>query len=143
MGLVLDVKHEVAHLDVSAKSLRKFGLMVGGVFLLLALVALRKRWDASLLLTFLAAGSALALLGAALPTMLSAIYRVWMGLSLCIGWCMSRVLLTILFCLAIVPIAILGRIFHLPFVKIRQAPRQESYWEDHQPRSAKHFEEMF
>ena len=91
MGLVLDVKHEVAHLDVSAKSLRKFGLMVGGVFLLLALVALRKRWDASLLLTFLAAGSALALLGAALPTMLSAIYRVWMGLSLCIGWCMSRV----------------------------------------------------
>jgi hypothetical protein len=143
MGLVLDVKHEVAHLDVSAKSLRKFGLLVGSVFLVLALVALRKQWDASLLLTFLAAGSALALLGAALPTLLRAVYRLWMGLSLGIGWCMSRVLLTLLFCLAIVPVAILGRVLNLPFVKIRKAPRQESYWEDHKPRSAKHFEEMF
>ncbi|MCE9520505.1 MAG: hypothetical protein K8R87_13240 [Verrucomicrobia bacterium] len=143
MGLVLDVKHEVAHLDVSEKSLRKFGLMVGGVFLLLALIALRKKWDPSLLLSFLAAGSALALLGAALPTLLRVVYRVWMGLSLCIGWCMSRILLTILFCLAIVPIALLGRVLHLPFMKIRQAPKRDSYWEDHKPRSAKHFEEMF
>ena len=143
MGLGLDVKHEVAHLDVSEKSLRKFGLMVGGVFLVLALVAMRKKWDPSLLLSFLAAGSALALLGAALPTLLRAVYRLWMGLSLCIGWCMSRVLLTILFCLAIVPIALLGRALNLPFVKIRKAPKQDSYWEDHKPRSAKHYEEMF
>ncbi len=143
MGLGLDVKHEVAHLDVSEKSLRKYGLMVGGVFLVLALVAMRKKWDPSLLLSFLAAGSALALLGAALPTLLRAVYRLWMGLSLCIGWCMSRVLLTILFCLAIVPIALLGRALNLPFVKIRKAPKQDSYWEDHKPRSAKHYEEMF
>jgi hypothetical protein len=67
MGLVLDIKHEVAHLDVSAKSLRKFGLMVGGVFLLLAVIALRKKWDDGLLLTFLAAGSALALLARPCP----------------------------------------------------------------------------
>src|SRR6478752_5821426 len=110
MGLVLDVKHEVAHLDVSRKSLRQFGLMVGGVFLLLAIVALRKRWDAGLMLTFLAAGSALALLGVTLPHLLRFIYRWWMGLSLCLGWCMSRVLLTVLFGLAIVPIALLGRV---------------------------------
>lgn len=143
MSLVLDVKHEVAHLDVSEKSLRKFGLLVGGVFLLLAIIALRKQWNPSLLLSFLAAGSALALLGAALPVLLRAIYRVWMGMSLCIGWCMSRLLLTVLFCLAIVPIALLGRALKLPFVKIRKAPKQESYWEDHKPRSANHFEEMF
>ncbi len=143
MGLVLDIKHEVAHLDVSPKSLRKFGLMVGSVFLLLSVVALRKQWDPRVLLTFLAAGSALALLGATLPAMLSAVYRLWMGLSLGIGWFMSRILLTVLFCLAIVPVAILGRILQLPFVKIRKAPPQQSYWEDHKPRSANHFEEMF
>ena len=143
MGLVLDVKHEVAHLDVSPKSLRKFGLMVGGVFLLLALIALRKKWDPGLLLGFLAAGSALALLGAAMPTLLRAVYRVWMTLSLALGWCMSRILLTILFALAIVPVALLGRALNLPFARIRKAPPQESYWEDHKPRSASHFEEMF
>jgi hypothetical protein len=143
MGLVLDIKHEVAHLDVSAKSLRKFGLMVGGVFLLLAVIALRKKWDDGLLLTFLAAGSALALLGAALPTFLRTLYQWWMGLSLGIGWCMSRVLLTLLFCLAIIPVALLGRALNLPFVKIRKAPPKPSYWEDHKPRSANHFEEMF
>src|SRR5262245_45697891 len=102
MGLVLDVKHEVAQLDLSAKSLRKFGLMIGGAFLLLAMIALRKRWDAGLLLSFLAAGSALALLGAALPKVLAIVYRVWMTLSLAIGWCVSRLLLIILFSLAIV-----------------------------------------
>lgn len=143
MGLVLDIKHEVAHLDVSRKSLRQFGLLVGGVFLLLAIVALRKRWDAGLMLTFLAAGSFLALLAVTLPHLLRAVYRGWMTLGLGIGWCMSRVLLTVLFCLAIVPIALLGRVFHLPFTKIRRAPRQESYWEVHQPRSADHFKELF
>src|SRR5262245_32507493 len=134
MGLVLDVKHEVAHLDVSAKALRKFGLLIGAAFLLLALIALRKHWDAGLLLGFLGVGSALALLGAALPDLLGAVYRAWMALSLAIGWCVSRLLLTILFCLAIVPVAILGRIFHLPFTKIRRAPKLDSYWFDHPQR---------
>lgn len=143
MSLVLDVKHEVALLDVSAKSLRKFGLMVGGAFLLLATIALRKKWDPSLLLTFLTAGSVLALLGASLPTMLRTLYRVWMTLSLCIGWCMSRVVLTLLFYLAIVPVAMLGRVFNLPFAKIRRPPKQDSYWIDHKPPSPNHFQEMF
>jgi hypothetical protein len=143
MGLVLDVKHEVAHLDVSPKSLRKFGLTVGGIFLVLALFAARKQWGSTFLITFVSAGSALAALGAALPQLLRATYRAWMGLSLCIGWVMSRIVLTIVFCVAIVPVAILGRIFHLPFSSIRKAPKQDSYWVARKPRSAGHFEEMF
>lgn len=143
MGLVLDVKHEVAHLDVSPRSLRKFGLLVGGVFLLLALIALRRQWNPTLLLSFLAAGSVLALLGAALPTLLRALYRGWMAASLSIGWCVSRLLLTLLFALAIVPVALLGRLLRLPFTQIRRPPKLPSYWTDPKPRSAGHFEEMF
>ena len=37
MGWINDVKHELSQVDVSKKSLRKFGITIGIIFILLAL----------------------------------------------------------------------------------------------------------
>ncbi len=143
MGLITDVKHEVAHLEVTPKSLRKFGLLVGSVFLFLAWVAWRKHWAPALGYVFVGVGSPLLLLGAVAPVLLRSIYVVWMTFSLSLGWFMSRVILTILFVLVLVPIGLLGRLIGLPFVKLRRPLKQDSYWVDHPARAANHHEEMF
>ena len=143
MGLIADVKLEVTHLDVKPKALRSFGLLVGGVFLLLAGIAAWKHWPAACLWIFGITGGLLVIFGALKPTLLRAVYRVWMTFSFSLGWCVSRVLLTILFYGAIAPVALAGRLFGLPFARMRRPAKQDSYWVDHKPRAANHYEEMF
>lgn len=143
MGLITDVKHEVAHLDVTPKSLRKFGLTVGAVFAFLGWFAMHRQWSPVWHYLFFGLGSPLMLFGLVLPTALRAVYRVWMTLSFSLGWCMSRVLLTLLFFGAMVPVALLGRVLNLPFVRMRQKQTQDTYWVDHKARPANHHEELF
>ena len=45
------------------------------------------------------------------PSVLKPVQKVWMTLTLLIGWVMSRVLLTVVFFLAITPIAIFFEMF--------------------------------
>lgn len=143
MGLITDVRHEVAGLDLTRKSLRKFGLTVGAVFLLLAWIASKRHWDETLLFGFLGAGGFLVLGGAAVPDRLRAIYRGWMAMSLAIGWCVSRVLLTILFYAAMVPVALMGKVLRLPFTNMRRPPSAESYWVERAAREVRHHAQMF
>lgn len=143
MGLINDVKQEVAGLDLTRKSLRKFGLTVGTVFLLLAWMAASKHWDETLRFGFLGLGGFLALGGALVPGWLRGVYRGWMAMSLAMGWCVSRVLLTILFYAAILPVAIMGRVFRLPFTKMRRPPAADSYWVERTPRDLRHHAQMY
>ena len=143
MGLITDVKHEAARLDVKRPALRKFGLSVGAVFLLLSWIALRKHWAEPVLYAFLGTGSFLVVFGAAAPAKLRAVYLAWMTMSLAIGWCVSRVLLTILFYLAIVPMALMGKIFRLPFAGMRRPPRSDTYWIPRPEREVRHHAQMY
>jgi hypothetical protein len=143
MGLLSDVKHELSILDTSPRALRRFGLMVGGVFALLAAVGLWRDWPQPAILLMGGVGLFLMVFGAVGPSQLRTVHRWWMTFALTLGWCMSRLILTILFCLAIVPIAWLGRLIGLPFTKMRRAPRRDSYWIDHPARAQKHHGDMF
>lgn len=143
MGLITDVKHETAQLDANRAALRKFGLSVGAVFLLLGWVAWRKQWAEPLLYGFAGAGGLLVLFGAIAPAKLRAVYLAWMTMSLAIGWCVSRVLLTILFYAAIVPVAIMGRIFRLPFTGLRSPRRSQTYWIQRPEREVRHHAQMY
>jgi hypothetical protein len=143
MGLIADVKLEIAHLDLKSKALRNFGLLVGGVFVLLTGIGLWKHWPDACVWSFGMVGGSLMILGAVRPTLLRAVYRVWMTFSFSLGWCVSRILLTILFFGAIAPVALAGRLFGLPFASMRKFVKKDSYWVDHKPRAARHYEEMF
>lgn len=143
MGIRADVIHELTALDSSVKALRKFGLSVGGVFALLAVLGGWKHWPQAACLTFAILGGLLIGFGLVAPALLKAVHRAWMTLALVLGWCMSRLILTVLFVLAVIPVALLGRLLKLPFTQIRRAPPRDSYWLDSPPRSVRHHTDMF
>lgn len=143
MGIRADVRHELQALDTSAKALRKFGISVGGVFALIAALGLWKHWSQGATGVLAGLAGFLILFGLVAPASLRAVHRLWMILALVLGWCMSRLILTVLFFSAMVPVAMLGRLLKLPFIQIRRTTPRDSYWVDHPSRAARHHEDMF
>lgn len=143
MGLRADVTHELKALDTSTNAMRKFGLMVGGVFLAIAAFGIYKHWSPAVISILGLAGMSLVIGGALFPQALPPVHRVWMTFALALGWCMSRLILTILFVFAIIPMALLGRVMKLPYTQIRRTTPRDTYWVDHPARSNQHHTDMF
>jgi len=124
------VVEEVGHLDTSRPSLRKFGLVVGGVFLAIAtVIAWRRGWDLAGLPTWLGTpGALLVATGLVAPAALRSVYRVWMGLAFVLGFIMTRVILTLVFVLMMVPIGFLLRLVGKEVLDRKQDPAAVSYW---------------
>ena len=88
--------------------LRRFGLTVGGAFLLLALASW---WRAHVLPPRVLAALGLLLVGPGLvaPAALGPVRRVWLGAAALLGEVNSRIILTVLFYLVIAPIGFVLR----------------------------------
>lgn len=143
MGLRADVAHELSALDTSSKAMRKFGLTVGGVFALITALGIWKHWAQPAVITFGSLAAFLLVFGLIAPALLRTPHRVWMTFALALGWCMSRLILTVLFVFAVIPVAMLGRVMRLPFIQIRRHTPRDSYWIDHPARTAQHHGDMF
>ena len=143
MSWISDVKIGVKELDLSKKSLRNFGLVVGGVFAAIALLAWFREWSRGVFVITAVAGAFLISFGALLPRLLKNVYIIWMTFAIAIGWIVSRVLLIIVFYLAVVPMGVLGQIFGLPFVHLRKTPEKSSLWLRKKPRDRENYERMF
>jgi hypothetical protein len=105
---------------------RKFGLLVGAAFLLLAAVFWRGSHST---LAWIAAvmGGGLVLGGALAPGRLGPVYRAWMALALAISKVTTPVFMGIIFFLVITPAGLLARLVgHRPLIRRRDAG---SYWE--------------
>jgi hypothetical protein len=127
MSWIKDVKEELKALDISKKSLRNFGLLVGGIFLLLGFWIYYSSQDLVGII-FLVVGAFLFLSGLLFPNSLSQVYKVWMGLAFALGWLMSRVLLSILFYFVITPIGFAAKIVGKDFLDINYKMKRDSYW---------------
>ena len=98
---------------VSTGELRKFGLTVGGVFLLLGTIswyrghtlAPRALWGL---------GVALGVPGLLAPAVLQPVQKAWMRMATVLGEVNARIILTVLFFLVVTPIGFLMRLFGDP-----------------------------
>lgn len=104
MSWIKDVSYEIAKLDFSVKSLRKFGITVGGIFVLLGLWFLFQNIFEITKYILLSVGLILLLGGLLSPKNLNSTYKIWMGFAFALGWVMSRVILSVLFVFVITPI---------------------------------------
>ncbi len=128
MSWISDVRYELERLEVSSKKLRRFGLVVGGVFFALALWFFFRKHAQTPAFVIGAAGLLLAVGGGFAPLRLGRIYRVWMGLAFAIGWIVSRVLLTVVFFLVLTPIGFIARLAGEDFLDIRRSSGRDSCW---------------
>ncbi len=108
-------------------SLRRFGLTMGVALAVLGGLLLWRGRIGFVPLFFVA--GALLTMSLAVPVALRPILRVWMTFAIALGWVMTRVILTIVFYVAVTPIALIARLFRKRFLVTGFEPQRESYWE--------------
>lgn len=95
-------------LKPTAKQLRSFAAIVGGIFLAIGLWPL---WHGQEIRTWALVVTAFLLIpGLLLPISLSLPYRAWMVLGGTLGWINTRILLAIVFYLVLTPVALILRL---------------------------------
>ncbi len=114
---------------------RKFGLVMAAAFAVLTLV----RWGIHRWFQgewgppsywLLGIGAVFGVLGLVAPRSLQEVYWAWMKFALGINWVVTRVLLTVVFFLMIVPIRGLVAVFSEDPLKRELKPDAPTYWED-------------
>ncbi len=128
MSWIKDVAHELKSLDISRKNLIKFGMLIGGVFLLLSLFFMYKQILVNLRIALLIIGAYLFIGGIIFPEKLKTTYKIWMGFAFALGWIVSRFILTILFIFVMTPIGIIAKIFGKNFLDLKWKDSKTSYW---------------
>ncbi len=139
----MNLREDIKQLKTSDRDLRKFGLMVGGVFAGLGLLFL---WRHKAIYPYLLwPGAGLVLFGALLPRALKWVYIIWMGVAFVLGFVMAHVILTLLFFLMITPIGLIARAFGKDFLSLKLDPKAATYWikRERKPRSAAEYERQF
>jgi len=142
MNWIKDVKNEIRELDLSEKSLRKFGIIVGGVFLIFSLLFFYKDWLPNLRTIFAVIGICLFTCGIVIPKSLNLVYKIWMGFAFALGWIVSRFIIVILFIFVLTPIGLLAKLFGKKFLDIDFCNKKESYWIPRENKSID-YEKMF
>jgi hypothetical protein len=136
------IDDEFRKLDRSARALRRFGYLVGAIFLLLGCLLLWRHrglgWPLTPVGAFLIIAAALA------PLTLKWVYVPWMILAAALGWIVTRILLAIVFFLVVTPIGLLQRFFGKRPIEIAFRTHAVSYWQTRAaPPAPKDYEKQF
>ena len=118
---------EIKSIKESKSDLRKFGLTIGIVLVLLAVLlgllgkSSYPAWGIIGLVFILSA--------LLLPVILKPFNKIWMSLAIILGWIMTRVILSILFYFALTTIKIIALIFNKRFLNLKIDHTADTYWE--------------
>ncbi|MFH1800894.1 MAG: SxtJ family membrane protein [Candidatus Omnitrophota bacterium] len=122
----MSIVKEIKKIESSRKKLREFGFVVGGVLCVLGILFYwRGRGSFPY---FLVPGIFLVIAGAIIPSILKPVQKAWMTLAVLMGWVMTRVLLSLLFYLAITPIGLILRLMGKDLLDERLDPKKQSHW---------------
>jgi len=123
---------------------REFGLVVGGVFILLGAWWLYRGKFIGAGQVILPLGSLLVLLGLVWPRALVWPNKAWMLLAEGLSFVTTRIILGLVFFLVVTPIGVVKRLSGWDPLS-RRAPRGASYWRPYsdRQRDPRHYEKMY
>ena len=130
------------HMEVTTKTLRQFGLMVGGVFLLIGLWPFVWRQEA-VRVWAVVPGSLLAVAGLIVPGVLKHVYQGWMWVGHVMGWVNTRIILGVLFYGVVTPMGLVMKLTGRDPMRREFEPDAQTYRVIRQPRPASHMKNMF
>jgi len=117
---------EIKNIKSEKSDLRKFGITIGVILLIIAgFLFWKEKESFQILLTF---GITFCILGIVIPFILKPIYWVWMIFATILGWIMTRVILSLLFYIIVTPIGLIPRFFGKQFLELQWDKSKESYW---------------
>lgn len=146
MSIVQEIREEIkgAFIEPSSRDLTKLAalyLIIPGLigsYLLFWKGAASGRW-------WIGVGVALAITRL-IPPLFRLIYRVWISLAVILGYFVSRILLTIIFFLVMLPTGLLMRLFAKDPMDRKLDPDAPTYWikrEEPSDTSVKRYEKQF
>lgn len=114
------------HSAVKASSNRSFGLVIGGIFVLLAVAPLlgggtMRAWAGIAAVIFASTAWLV-------PSALGPLNRVWTKLGLLLGKVVNPIVLTLLYLLVFTPMAMLMRALGKDVLRLRDSKSGQSYW---------------
>ena len=124
---------------------REFGLVVGGILVLLGLWWIYRGKFLNTAYAFLLVGGLLVLFGLVLPRVLYYPNRAWMLLDEALSYVTTRVILGVVFFLIITPIGVVKRQLGWDPLNRRKQRGSGSYWKDYseRQRDPRHYEKMY
>ena len=123
---------------------REFGLIVGGVFVLLGTWWVYREKFSGVSRVFILLGATLALLGTVFPRALIYPNKAWMKLAEALAFVMTRIILGLVFFLIVTPIGVIKRLTGWDPLN-RRSGRSPSYWRPYseRQRDTRHYEKMY
>lgn len=139
----MNLRDDIKQLKTSPRDLRKFGLLVGGVFAGLGLFFLLRH--KAHYPYFLWPGIVLAACGVMFPRALKYVYVAWMSVAFVLGFAMAHVILTLFFFLVLTPIGLVARVAGKDFLRRKSSKQSTTYWivRERTPKSAADYEKQF
>ena len=128
MNWINEIRSEIISLEISRKKLRNFGILIGGIFIIISAWLVFKNHQNLAIYLLFSLGIILFSGGLFVPDLLKTVYKIWMGISIIIGWFVSRIILTILYFIVITPLGLILRLSGKKFLDIDFKDKQESYW---------------
>ena len=117
---------EIKNIKCEKSDLRKFGITIGMILLIIAGFLFWKERESYQL--FISVGVVLSAFGIAIPAMLKPIYWAWMIFATILGWVMTRVILILLFYALFTPIGLISRLFGKQFLELKWNRTNRTYW---------------
>ena len=117
---------EIKNIKSEKSDLRKFGITVGIVLLIIAGFLFWNEKESFQI--FLKVGTILFVLGIAIPVILKPIYWIWMIFATILGWIMTRVILSLLFYVIFTLIGLILRSFGKQFIELNWDKTDSTYW---------------
>jgi len=117
---------EIKNIKSGKSDLRKFGITVGIILMIIAGFLFWKEKES--FQTLLTVGAVLCVLGVVVPVVLKPIYWVWMIFATILGWIMTRVILSLLYYVIFTPIGLVARLFGKQFIELKWNKSKDSYW---------------
>jgi len=113
-------------LNLDKNNLKKFGITIGMVFLLITIfVSIRHQHS---ILTTSIISIIFFILTSVSPVLLKPLYILWMRLAYLLTWINTRLILCIIFYLVFTPIGLVMRLFGVDLLDRKIYPNKESYW---------------
>lgn len=121
------LKEELKHIDNSDEAVKKTGITVGIVLILISLLL----WylGKTSFVYFSSIGGLFVILAFIAIPILRPFHKLWMMLALAMGFVMSRVILTILYYLILTPIGLIAKLVGKKFMPVRFDKSALTYWE--------------
>lgn len=122
----MSILKEIKEISSTKKDCRSFGLLVGGVIVIIGLFLLWKSRPSTP--WFLGVGGGLMLFGLVAPLLLKPLQKVWMTFAVLMSTVMTRLILLIMFYVVMTFIGRIARLFGAKFLALKPDKSIPSYW---------------